>query len=783
MTSINNTSLTQSGWASWVLYRFAITFVALVLAACGGDNDDGPPDAGDTPGGDDETVNTAPQFISGTSASVEENQIDTGLIVMADDPEGDELTFSVSGGADQGAFTLNGGALSFQSAPDFEAPTDSNEDNDYEIELEVTDGNGGTATQMVTVSVTDTASIESVSVSAGDQPKELRLSWVVGDPAARYRIEVNPDGASGFELADVNGDGQVDESDTVSDQNARLDTQESQLLALNNVSPQAGEMNRQVDIPLDLTSTDFNNALYRVVALAENGSELASADDISLMDVTTEGLIGYFKASNTDRGDEFGVSVALSSDGTTMAVGARGEDSAATGVNGDQSDNSDNGNGSGAVYVFVRNEQGVWSQQAYVKASNTDRDDRFGWDVALASNGNTLVVGAPGEGSIATGVNGDQSDNSAFNAGAVYVFNRDELGNWSQEAYIKASNTDAADDFGREVALSNDGITLAVGAKNEASAATGINGDESDNSAASSGAAYVFVRSAQGIWFQQAYIKASNTDASDGFGGDVALSGNGDVLAVGAYFEASAAAGVNRSQSDNSLSQAGAAYIFTRNEQETWSQQAYIKASNPDTIDSFGKSVSLSFDGATLAVGAPFEASSATGINGNQSDNSAGFAGAAYIFTQDDQSIWSQQAYIKASNTAAGDRFGDTHIALSDDGNTLAVGATGEDSSATGINGDQNDNNTPNAGAAYVFTRNEDGTWAQRAYLKASNTTQTPTADPSLEANDGFGRSIALGVNGAFLAVGAYSEDSAATGIGGDQSDGSTDSAGAVYLY
>src|SRR5690554_2916284 len=76
--------------------------------------------------------------------------------------------------------------------------------------------------------------------------------------------------------------------------------------------------------------------------------------------------------------------------------------------------------------------------------------------------------------------------------------------------------------------------------------------------------------------------------------------------------------------------------------------------------------------------------------------------------------------YIKASNTGAGDYFGFS-VAISADGNTLAVGAYWEDSNATGINGDQNDNSAPESGAVYVFVRNET-TWAQEAYIKASNT-------------------------------------------------------------
>ena len=137
--------------------------------------------------------------------------------------------------------------------------------------------------------------------------------------------------------------------------------------------------------------------------------------------------------------------------------GRFGEASNATGVNGNQSDNS--AADSGAAYVFVRNGTN-WSQQAYLKASNTGASDKFGCSVAVS--GDTVVVGAPGEASSATGVNGNQSDNSAIDSGAAYVFVRSGT-NWTQQAYLKASNTGArVTCSAASVAVSGD--TVVVGA-------------------------------------------------------------------------------------------------------------------------------------------------------------------------------------------------------------------------------------------------------------------------------------------------------------------------------
>ena len=169
--------------------------------------------------------------------------------------------------------------------------------------------------------------------------------------------------------------------------------------------------------------------------------------------------------------------------GDTVVIGAPAEDSNATGINGDQTDNS--ATDAGAAYVFVRN-GATWSQQAYLKASNTDAGDAFGYSVAVS--GDTAAVVALAEDGNATGINGDQTDNSAPNAGAAYVFVRNGA-TWSQQAYLKASNTDAGDFFGDSVAVSGD--TVVVGVARESSSATGVNGDQTNNSAVSSGAAYI----------------------------------------------------------------------------------------------------------------------------------------------------------------------------------------------------------------------------------------------------------------------------------------------------
>ena len=552
--------------------------------------------------------------------------------------------------------------------------------------------------------------------------KQLRFSWPAVSGATHYRLLERPDATSAF-----------------------------------------------AQVGADLTSTSVNhdialyrriNAAYRVEAC--NAAGCMASSDLSLA-ANLLPAIGYFKASNTQLNDNFG-HLALSADGSTLAVGANSEDSNAMGSNGNQSDNSVTA--AGAVYVFTRQADG-WSQQAYLKASNPGAEDGFGSRLALSADGATLAVAAYEEDSNATGVGGNQLDNSAVDSGAVYVFVR-SAGAWTQQAYLKASNTGASDFFGTAIALSARGDVLAVGAFGEASSATGVNGNQADNSALFAGAVYVFERSGD-VWSQQAYLKASNTNFGDYFGVVLALSQDGATLAVSAINEDSSATGINGGQMDDSASNSGAVYVFTR-ASSAWAQQAYVKASNTEAGDAFGSSVALSADGTTLAVGAIIEASGATGVNGNEADNSADGAGAVYVFTRN-ASAWTQQAYLKASDTASHDAFGRA-VALSADGDTLATSASGEDSNASGVNGTQSGSSASLAGAAYVFTRNG-GVWAQQAYIKASNP----------EGFDQFGLYLALSADGATLAVAAPGENSGATGIGGDQENSSAPGAGAVYLY
>ena len=332
---------------------------------------------------------------------------------------------------------------------------------------------------------------------------------------------------------------------------------------------------------------------------ADNSVPNSGAVLIFVRDGTTWSQQAFLKASQAGNSDQFGASLALSGD--RLVVGADQESSSATG-----GESNNDANLAGAAYVFERNGE-TWSQQAFLKANNAARFDRFGSSVAIS--GDTIVIGARDEESSATG---GSDDNSEFDSGAAYVFVLDGT-TWTQQAFLKADNAGADDEFGGSVAISGD--TIVVGASLEDSEFGG-----NDNSASNAGAAYVFVRN--GItWSQQAMLKGDNTEGNDRFGTSVAISEG--LIVVGADREDGSLIGGGY---DNTVSSSGAVYLFRRSG-TTWNQRQYLKASNAESNDNFGGAVAVS-EG-TLIVGAIREDSNAID---NPANNDESAAGAAYIF-------------------------------------------------------------------------------------------------------------------------------------------------------
>ena len=321
----------------------------------------------------------------------------------------------------------------------------------------------------------------------------------------------------------------------------------------------------------------------------------------------------------------------------------------------------------------------TFSQQAEILASDGAASNMFGSAVALF--GDTVLIGSPG-----AAIGGQSS------SGAAYAFARDpDLGTWSSQAKLVASDYGTGDLFGSSVALYGD--TALVGA---------YAADYAGNGGV--GAAYIFVRSSGTFAFvQQALLLASDRASGDIFGSSVALSG--DTALIGARL---VDAGGQRD--------AGAAYIFDRQSgSNTWVEQTpRLIASDGHASDMFGYSVALSGD--TALIGAP--ASTTTD-------------GAAYVFARNPSSgLWTQQAKLVSSDHKPGDQFGYT-VAL--DGDTALIGAPYAD-----------DGSKSAAGVAYVFVRDAaSGSWTEQARLLAADST----------ARSGFGWQVALNADWAAISA------------------------------
>lgn len=377
----------------------------------------------------------------------------------------------------------------------------------------------------------------------------------------------------------------------------------------------------------------------------------------------------FLKASNAERGDFFGNSLALSEDGRVLAVGAPYEDSASRVIDEGLGDNSRSS--TGAVYIFERTD-GVWVESAYIKAPNADEGDGFGWELDLSADGLTLAVGAPFE---ASADPSDPDNNAQNNAGGAYIFQR-RAGDWSQISYLKASNQQMEESLlGHSISVSADGQRVVVGAILESSASRDM---PLDTSAPQTGAAYLY-EFRDGAYEEVAFLKADTPDAGDRFGEDVAISADGSVVAVAATQEDGSSGGVG-GPVNNTTSGAGAVYLFR--ESADWAQTDYLKSPTPEAMELFGSQVALSFDGSRVFVGAV----------GSQENR-----GTLHIYAQDGEG-WADVRTLRWPSADEEDRYGYA-VSSSYNGRRLAVGAPFESS---GPGRPPSDNSVPQSGGGQV---------------------------------------------------------------------------------
>ncbi|MFO0861611.1 MAG: hypothetical protein U0570_13760 [Phycisphaerales bacterium] len=524
------------------------------------------------------------------------------------------------------------------------------------------------------------------------------------------------------------------------------------------------------------TQTDFGRTLSlsgdTLVIGARLDDSAASDAGAAYVYTRTAGVWSFqqkLTASNASANDNFGDAVGI--DGDTIVVAASGADAGGT--------------DRGSVYAFVRS--GItWSQQAILPAiTGAANGDKLGENGAISINGDTVAVGAPSKTS---------------NAGAVALFSR-QITTWTNTNVLASpdAGTDTAGKFGSSVALKGD--VLGVGANNSSkTVATGggayvyrrsggawggnssgvlvvpsglatgdnfgssisISGDVmlvgSPGRATNTGAAYSF-RYVNSAWAQSTQILAPDAAVGDFFGYSVTL--DGDVAAIGAQSDdysgltdagsawvfsresgqwigsefrmaASDAAANNAfgvsvaidgdiaisgsNQDTVTVTKQGAAFLLVRDGLR-WKEQARVVSQSSQANEGFGRAVAIS--GTTALVGVP---NRANGANANQ--------GAAFAYVQSG-ATWPVQQFFLASDGAANNFFGGS-VGIS--GDVAVVGAFGYGPSVV------------QQGTAYVFTRSG-VSWFQAARIEASDKA----------ANDLFGYSVAI--SGDTIVCGAYNKN------------------------
>jgi hypothetical protein len=340
---------------------------------------------------------------------------------------------------------------------------------------------------------------------------------------------------------------------------------------------------------LPFTRVAFAIAALSLSLLGAGFSEGFADEPISLIQqgskLTGAGEIGKGR---------FGRSVALAADGDTALIGGPRD-----------------GGEVGAVWTFTRSGS-TWVQQGEkLTGAGEIGEGHFGRGIALSTDGETALVGAP---------------NDSGGAGAVWVYTRSGSG-WSQQAKLAGAGETGGAWFGRSVALSGDGETALVGGFAD-------HGDV--------GAVWVFTRSGS-TWTQQGekLIGGEELGRSE-FGWSVALSAEGDTALIGGH-------------GDNSG--VGAVWVFTRSG-SGWSQQAKLTGAEESGEGEFGDDVALSADGNTALIG---------GLG------DSGWVGAVWVFTRSG-STWTQLGTRLTGAGESGEgRFGDS-VALSADGDTALIG-------------------------------------------------------------------------------------------------------------
>jgi len=468
---------------------------------------------------------------------------------------------------------------------------DDNEGIDSDIEADI-DGTAVSAevpmeselsglVPVITVSCGAELSPASGTVQDFTDPVTYTVTAEDGVTEAAYTVTVTPEGPPDTEVPvpgnngyltfseqlatsiDVTWVGAVDDRDGQEtleyrlyySQSDNVDTVENAEL---NGTP-AGEWTAGIETAT-VSGLGMNTLFYLNVLVRDSAGNTAcytSEASATILPMQVDGFV----AEDTEGGDAFGYSVDVSSDGSTIVAGARGDDTQ-----------------KGSAYVFVFNGTD-WDEVAKLTASNAATLAYFGHRVAISADGSTIAVSAY----LADG-----------QRGAVYVFEKGaEWQTKTEDALLLASDAAGGDMLGYSLCISGDGTAIAAGASNKSIA-----------TASAAGKVYVFEKPATGGWVsgnETAWLQADEEpQAGAYFGESVGMSfygkEDGTLLAIGAHGE------------DVDATADGAVYLFSR-PGGGWSdgfanREARLDSPSNNNGGLFGSSVSVSTDGSVLLIGA-----------------------------------------------------------------------------------------------------------------------------------------------------------------------------------
>ncbi|PJZ70973.1 hypothetical protein CH373_00060 [Leptospira perolatii] len=430
----------------------------------------------------------------------------------------------------------------------------------------------------------------------------------------------------------------------------------------------------------------------------------------------------YVKVHNSDANDRFGGG-GIAVQGGLMVAGSPFESSSKGGINPPNSGSDNEAPGSGAAYLFFKNADGIWQEGQFIKTPSPQANAAFGASVAIY--GNYILIGAPFE----------NYSSSVTGSGTVYVYSYDQQSRTLDLVQVvHATEPKANTHFGNSIAIF--GTWVAIGSPNEEILVN-------DSSILSAGRTYLMEKGPTSPTFaHRIALKSPFLAEAKWFGTSVSMSGNrlvigsplGDKASAhiferndagtwnlafslmspqGGFFGSSVgidgnsivvgAPYYNAPRGDSTVQSAGAAFVY-RFINNNWINEKTLNAVYPDTNDLFGVTVAIS--GNLVTIGAPFEDSAVE--DSSQDNNNALDSGAAFIFERKEGSdgsvSWDLDHMLKGTVIETADMYGNS-VAIS--GNTIVVGAPGEDGGSTEINGDPTDNSKSASGAVFVVERTE----------------------------------------------------------------------------